>query len=90
MVVFVDDILIYLPSNEEHGEHLRVVLELLKAHKLYAKFGKCEFWLSEVKFLGHVVFEEGVTVDSSKIEAVQDWAQPKNAFEICNFLGLAV
>ena len=65
------------------------MLELLRAHKLYAKFGKCKFWLKEVKFLGHVVSEEGVTVDSSKIEAVQDWEQPKNAFEIHSFLGLA-
>lgn len=72
MVVFVDDILIYSPSEEEYEKHLRVVLELLRAHKLYAKFGKCEFWLSEVKFLSHVVSEERVTIDSSKIEAVQD------------------
>ena len=72
VVVFVDDILIYSPSEEEHEEHLRVGLELLRAHKLYAKFGKCDFWLEEVKFLGHVVSREGVTVDSSKIEAVQD------------------
>lgn len=70
VVVFVDDILIYLPSKEEHEEHLRVVFELFRAHKLYAKSGKCEFWLREVKFLGHVVSGEGVSVDSSKIEAV--------------------
>ena len=85
----MDDILIYSPSEEEHKEHLRVVLELLRAHKLYAKFGKYEFWLREVKFLGHVVSGEGVFVDSSKIEAVQDWAQPKSVFEIRSFLGLA-
>lgn len=89
VVVFVDDILIYSHSEKEHEEHLRVVLELLRAYKLYAKFGKCDFWLEEVKFLGHVISREGVTVDSSKIEAVQDWAQPKNASEICSFLGLA-
>ena len=62
---------------------------MLRAHKLYAKFGKCEFWLKEVKFLGHVISGEVVTVDSSNIEAVQIWAQPKNAFEIHSFLGLA-
>ena len=89
VVVFVDDILIYSPSEEEHEEHLRVVLELLRAHRLYAKFGKCEFWLREVKFLGHVVSGEGVSVDASKVEAVQDWAQPKSVFEIRRFLGLA-
>ena len=62
VVVFVDDILIYSLSEEEHEEHLRVVLELLRTHKLYAKFAKCEFWLRKVKFLGHVVSREGVTV----------------------------
>ena len=87
--MFVDDILIYSPSEEEHEEHLRVVLELFRAHKLYAKFEKCEFWQRKVKFLGHVVSREEVTVDLSKIEAVQDWAYPKNAFKICSFLGLA-
>lgn len=72
VVVFVDDILIYLPSVEKHGEHLRIVFELLRAYCLYAKFKKCKFWLEKVKFLGHVVSGEGVTVDSSKIEAMQD------------------
>lgn len=66
-----------------------IVLDLLRMHQLYAKFEKYEFWLTEVKFLGHVVSGEGITVDSSKIEAVQDWEQPKNAFEIRSFLGLA-
>ena len=89
VVVFMDDILIYSPSEEEQEEHLRVVLELLRAHRLYAKFGKCEFWLGEVKFLGHVVSGKGVSVDTSKVEAVQDWAQPKSVFEIHSFLGLA-
>ena len=70
VVLFVDDILIYSPSEKEHEEYLRMVLELLRAHKLYAKFGKCELWLREVKLLGHAVSGEGVTVDSSKIEAV--------------------
>ena len=74
VVVFVDDILIYSPSEEEHEDHLRVGLELLRAHRLYAKFGKCEFWLSEFKFLGHVVSWEGVSVDTSKINVLQDWA----------------
>ena len=66
-----------------------MVLELLRAHKLYAKFGMCEFWLEEVKFLGHVVSGEGVSVDTSKTEAVQDWAQPKSVFEICSFSGVS-
>ena len=68
---------------------MRVVLELLRAYSLYTKFKKCEFWLKEVKFLGQVVYGEGVTVDSSKIDTVQDWKQPKNAFDIWSFIGLA-
>ena len=83
----MDDILIYSPSEEEHEEHLRVVLEFLSAHWLYAKFGKCEFWLGEMKFLGHVVSREGESVDTSKVEAVQDWAQPKSVFEFRSILG---
>ena len=62
-MVFVDDILIYSKSEEEHGDHLRVVLQVLRGHQLYSKFNKCEFWLSEVKFLGHVVSASGVSVD---------------------------
>ena len=89
VVVFVDDILIYSPSVESHEEHLRIVLQLLREHRLYAKFSKCEFWLPEVKFLGHVVSGSGVAVDSSKIEAVMNWERPKTVFEIRSFLGLA-
>ena len=63
VVVFVDNILIYSKSEEEHEGHLRIVLQILRNHKLYAKFSKCEFWLTEVKFLGHVVLASGVSVD---------------------------
>ena len=89
VVVFVDDILIYSPSEDEHEAHLRIVLQLLREHQLYAKLSKCDFWLSEVKFLGHVISETGVTVDPEKIEAVMSWRRPKNVFEIRSFLGLA-
>ncbi|XP_057479179.1 uncharacterized protein LOC130766528 [Actinidia eriantha] len=89
VVVFVDDILIYSPSTESHEKHLRIVLQLLREHRLYAKFSKCEFWLPEVKFLGQVVSGSGVAVDSSKIEAVMNWERPKTVFEIRSFLGLA-
>ena len=70
VVVFVDDILIYSQSKEEHEDHLRTVLQALKDHQLYAKFSKCEFWLTEVQFLGHVVLASGVLVDPAKVEAV--------------------
>src|SRR3954462_13363495 len=89
VVVFVDDILIYSASEAEHEEHLRIALQLLSNNKLYAKYSKCEFWLSEVKFLGHVVSGEGISVDPSKIEAVTKWERPKTVFDIRSFLGLA-
>ena len=82
-VVFVDDILIYSNSEEEHEDHLRVVLQVLRDHQLHAKFSKCEFWLTEVKFLGHIVL-----MDPEKVEAFMSWERPKSFFEIRSFLGL--
>ena len=70
VVVFVDDILICSQSEEEHENHLRVVLQLLRDHQLYAKFSKCEFWLTKVRFVGHVVSALGVSVDLEKVEVV--------------------
>nr|AAX95143.1 retrotransposon protein, putative, Ty3-gypsy sub-class [Oryza sativa Japonica Group]ABA92434.1 retrotransposon protein, putative, Ty3-gypsy subclass [Oryza sativa Japonica Group] len=89
VVVFIDDILIYSRTKEEHEEHLRLALEKLREHQLYAKFSKCEFWLSEVKFLGHVILAGGVAVDPSNVESVTNWKQPKTVSEIRSFLGLA-
>ncbi|XP_028120061.1 uncharacterized protein LOC114317523 [Camellia sinensis] len=89
VVVFVDNILVYSSPEEEYEGHLRSVLQILREHRLYAKYKKCKFWLSEVKFLGYVVSKDGVMVDSSKIEALQNWEQPKNSSKICSFLGLA-
>ena len=89
LVVFIDDVLIYSGSEEEHKKHLRVVLERLRAHQLYAKFSKCEFWLKQVDFLGHVISAEGVAMDPAKVESVLSWKQPKNVSEIRSFLGLA-
>ncbi|GJT77518.1 putative nucleotidyltransferase, ribonuclease H [Tanacetum coccineum] len=89
VIVFIDDILIYSKTREEHEEHLGLVLELLKKERLYAKFSKCEFWLREVQFLGHVINGDGIHVDPSKIEAVKNWEAPRTPSEVRSFLGLA-
>ncbi|GJX90048.1 putative reverse transcriptase domain-containing protein [Tanacetum coccineum] len=89
VIVFFDDIVIYSKSKEVHEVHVRLVLELLKKERLFAKFSKCEFWLQEVHFLGHVVNSNGIHVDPSKIEAVNNWKAPKTPSEIQSFLGLA-
>jgi len=89
VIVFIDDILVYSSNKSEHEEHLRTVLETLRKHQLYAKFSKCEFWLSQVAFLDHVISTEGISVDPAKIEAVQGWKQPTCVTEIRSFLGLA-
>ncbi|GJW10635.1 putative reverse transcriptase domain-containing protein [Tanacetum coccineum] len=88
VIVFIDDILIYLNSKQEHEEHLKLILDLLKKEELYAKFSKCEFWIPKVQFLGHVIDSKGIHVDPAKIESIKDWASPKTAMEIHQFLGL--
>jgi hypothetical protein len=89
VVVFIDDILIYSKSEKEHAKHLRVVLQCLRDHKLYAKFSKCEFWLKSVKFLGHTISQDGISIDPSKVQEVIDWKPPKSVHQIRSFLGLA-
>ena len=89
VIIFIDDILIYSKSKKEHEEHLRMVLELLRKKKLYAKFSKCEFWLDSVSFLGHVVSKDRVMVDPSMIEAVKSWVRPTNVTEVRSFVSLA-
>ncbi|XXG85803.1 hypothetical protein AAC387_Pa11g0821 [Persea americana] len=89
IVVFIDDILVYSKSREEHEEHLRIALQLLRENQLYAKLSKCEFWLEQVALSGRIISKEGLSVDPTKIEAVVKWERPKNASEIRSFLGLA-
>ncbi|GJT85205.1 putative reverse transcriptase domain-containing protein [Tanacetum coccineum] len=88
VIFFIDDILIYSKSKEEHEVYLKLILELLEKEKLFGKFSKYEFWLREVHFLGHVVNSEGIHVDPSKIKAVKNWKPPKTPTEIRSFLGL--
>ncbi|XP_070036669.1 uncharacterized protein [Nicotiana tomentosiformis] len=89
VIVFIDDILVYSRSEDEHADHLRAVLQTLRDRKLYAKFSKCEFWLKSVAFLGHIVSDEGIKVDTQKIEAVKSWPRPTTPTEVRSFLGLA-
>ena len=87
--VFIDDILLYSKDREDYDTHLRVVLETLRNEQLYAKLSKCEFWLREVSFLGHIISEEGIRVDPKKIEVIIEWKPPRNVMEVRSFLGLA-
>ena len=89
VVVFIDDILIYSKTREEHADHLSVVLKILRDHQLYGKLSKCEFWLEEVQFLGHVISTNGIAMDPAKIETVLKWERPKTVTEVRSFLGLA-
>jgi len=89
VVVFIDDILVYSTNNVEHGEHLKITMEKLGEKRMFAKLKKCEFWLEEVSFLGHVVSKNGLAVDSSKVQAVVEWERPTSVREIRSFLGLA-
>jgi hypothetical protein len=78
VVMFIDDILIYSQNEQEHEEHLRKVLQRLRDCQLYAKLSKCEFWISEVLFLGHIINQEGLAVDPKKVASILDWKAPKD------------
>ncbi|XP_059290299.1 uncharacterized mitochondrial protein AtMg00860-like [Lycium ferocissimum] len=88
VIVFIDDILVYSPSEAEHADYLCAVLRVLRDRELYAKFSKCEFFLNSVAFLGHIISDEGIKVDTQKIEAVKTWPRPTTPTEIRSFLGL--
>ena len=89
IVVFINDISIYSKTEEEHVQHFRIILQRLRDHQLYAKFSKCEFWLNNVKFLGHNISSEGISVDPSKVQEVKDRKPPTFVHQIRSFLGLA-
>jgi hypothetical protein len=89
VIVYLDDILIYSKSPEDHEKHLRAVLSALRQHKLYAKISKCTFGVTETEFLGHIVSDKGISTDPRKIQAVRDWPTPRTVTELRSFLGLA-
>ena len=81
VILFIDDILVYSRNEREYETHLRLVLQCLREHRLYAKFDKCSFWLKEVAFLGHIVNCQGISVDPKKVKAVLEWPRPMNVTE---------
>jgi Reverse transcriptase (RNA-dependent DNA polymerase)/RNase H-like domain found in reverse transcriptase len=89
VVIFIDDILVYSRSRNEHARHLRLTLQQLREHKLYAKLSKCEFWLEQVGFLGHIISKDGLAVDPQKILAITEWRPPTTQTKVRSFLGLA-
>nr|GEZ77025.1 putative reverse transcriptase domain-containing protein [Tanacetum cinerariifolium] len=89
VIEFIDDILIYSRIKEEHANHLRIILELFRKDKLYAKFSKCDFWIRTVQFLVHIIDSQGLHVDPAKIEVVKNWTSPTSPTKIRQFLGLA-
>ena len=88
MVVFIDDILIYSKTEEEHKEHLKIVLQELRDHQLFAKFSKCDFFNDKIQYLGHVVTKEGILVDPEKIKAIEYWSVPKDVTDVRSFMGI--
>ena len=89
VLVFLDDILIYSKNGEEHEEHLRLTLQSLKEHKLYANLSKCDFYRDRIQYLGHIISEEGISGDSDKIEAIMNWPTPINVIDVRYFMGVA-
>jgi hypothetical protein len=89
VVIFIDDILVYSKSEAEHEKHMKLVLQRLREHKLYTKLSKCEFWIDEVPFLGHVISKGGIAMDPGKVKHVLDWKVPHTVKEVHSFLGLA-
>ena len=89
VLVFLDGILVYSKNEEEHEEHLRLTLQLLREHRLYAKLSKCDFDKDMIHYLGHIISDEGLSLDLENIEAIMNWPTPKNAIDVRYFMGLA-
>ena len=89
MIIFIDDILIYLRTKGEQAKHLRLVLQILREWKLYAMLSKCKFWMKEAKFLGYIMSQGEISVDPNKVEAVVGWEQTTTVTKVRSFLGLA-
>jgi hypothetical protein len=89
VIVFLDDILIYSKSKEDHEHHLRLVLQVLREHQLYAKLSKCSFYQKKINYLGHITSEQGITIDPKKIKSIRGWTTPRNVSDIRSFMGLA-
>jgi hypothetical protein len=88
VLVFIDYILVYSKTKEEHKEHLRIVLQTLRKHKLYVKFDKCDFYQKKIQYLGHVISKEGIAVDPEKIRDITEWNIPKDVADIWSFMGI--
>ena len=89
LLVFLDGILIYSKNGEEHEEHFRMVLKFLREHKMYEKLSKCDFYKNKIHYLGHIISNEGISVDAEKIEAIMNWPTPRNVIDVRSFMGLA-
>ena len=88
VLVFLDEILVYSKNEEEHEENLRLTLQLVREHQLYAKLSKCDFYRDRIQYLGHIISEEGISVDPEKIEAIMNWPTPRNVMDVRSFMGL--
>ena len=89
LLVFIDDILFYSKSEEEHKEHLRIVLQTLKENQLYAKFSKREFYKDKIQYLGHIISKQGLDVDPENIKAIKEWPVPTDVSTVRSFMGIA-
>jgi hypothetical protein len=89
VIVFLDDILVYSKSEEEHEQYIRMVLQVLREHQLYSKLSKCSFYQEQIHYLGNIISKEGIVVDPENIEAIREWSVPKNVTEVISFMGLA-